>query len=433
MSGVVVVGAQWGDEGKGKIVDILSELADVVVRFQGGANAGHTLVVDGRELITHLVPSGIMHKNKKCVIANGVVLDPQILVEEIEELQDQGLLSEADSLLISPRCQVVMPYHKKLDAAREKAKGAEKIGTTLRGIGPCLEDKAARVGIRVCDLFDTARLAGLVEARLGEFNAIMDHYGADRVDSADVMDSVVALAEKIEPFVGDTGTLVRGALDRGRGVLFEGAQGAMLDIDHGTYPFVTSSNTVAGAACAGAGLGPGRMDSVIGVSKAYCTRVGSGPFPSEMTDDSGEKLREAGGEYGATTGRPRRCGWLDLVALRYTTSIHGCTGLCLTKMDVLTGMDSLKVVVGYRLDGQELDTMPADIREVQRLEPVFEEMEGWDETIDDVREIEALPAAARKYLMMVESFLGIPVDIVSIGPARVQTILRRNPFHRTSA
>ncbi len=431
MSGVVVVGAQWGDEGKGKIVDILSELADVVVRFQGGANAGHTLVVDGQELITHLVPSGVMHKNKRCIIGNGVVLDPQILVEEIEKLQQQRLLSSAQALMVSSRCHVVMPYHKKLDAAREQAKGAGKIGTTLRGIGPCLEDKAARVGIRVCDLFDTGHLAELVEARLGELNAIMDHYGQKIVNATDVIDSLRPLAEKLEPFVGDTGSLVRGALDRGRSVLFEGAQGALLDIDHGTYPFVTSSNTVSGAACAGVGLGPGMISSVLGVSKAYCTRVGSGPFPSEMTDENGEKLREAGREYGATTGRPRRCGWLDLVALRYTTSVHGCTGLCLTKMDVLTGMDSLKVVVGYRLDGKSIDTIPADIREVQRLEPVFEELDGWSEQLDDIREYEALPSAARKYLMMVESFLGIPVDVVSVGPARAQTILRRNPFHQT--
>lgn len=430
MSGVVVVGAQWGDEGKGKIVDILSEMADLVVRFQGGANAGHTLVVDGQELITHLVPSGVMHKNKKCVIGNGVVLDPETLVNEIEKLQAQGLLAESDSLAISPRCQLVMPYHKMLDAARENAKGAEKIGTTLRGIGPCMEDKVARVGVRVVDLFDTAHLAELVEARLGEFNVLMKHYGQEPVKASDIIEKIRPLAEKIEPFVSDSGSLVREALDRGRGVLFEGAQGALLDIDHGTYPFVTSSNTVSGAACAGTGVGPGRLDSVIGVSKAYCTRVGAGPFPSEMADDTGEKLREAGGEYGATTGRPRRCGWLDLVALRYSTSISACTGLCLTKLDVLTGMDSLKVVVGYKLDGKELDTIPADIRDVHRLEPVFEEFDGWSQALDDIREYEALPAEARRYIMMVESFLGVPVDMVSVGPARVQTILRKNPFRR---
>ncbi len=430
MSGVVVVGAQWGDEGKGKIVDILAELADMVVRFQGGANAGHTLVVDNRELITHLVPSGVMHKNKKCVIGNGVVVDPQILVKEIDELKAQGLLSRPDSLVISSRCQVVMPYHKKLDAAREKAKGSDKIGTTLRGIGPTMEDKAARVGIRVCDLFDTKHLAELLDARLGELNAIMQHYGQQPIDATNVIDDIRPLAQKLKPFVGDTGATVRTALDQRRGVLFEGAQGALLDIDHGTYPFVTSSNTLAGAACAGAGVGPGRIDSVIGVSKAYCTRVGAGPFPSEMADDRGERLREAGGEFGATTGRPRRCGWLDLVALRYTTSLHGCTGLCLTKMDVLTGMDKLKVVVGYQLDGQEINTVPADIRELQRVQPIFDELDGWDEAIDGIREYDSLPAAAKKYLMMVESFLGIPVDLVSVGPARVQTILRKNPFHR---
>ncbi len=428
MASVVVVGAQWGDEGKGKVVDILSEFAEVVVRFQGGANAGHTLVVEGEELITHLVPSGVLHRNKRCAIGPGVVVDPETLVEEIDLLQQRGLLAEPEALTISPRCQVVMPYHKLLDAAREGARGDGKIGTTLRGIGPCLEDKAARTGLRFGDLFDSDRLSRRLDSRLGELNAVLGHHDRQPVDEAAVLDGVRRQAERLEPFVGDVGALVRGALERSRPVLFEGAQGALLDIDHGTYPFVTSSNTVAGAACTGVGLGPNRIGGVVGVAKAYSTRVGAGPFPTEMNDESGERLRRAGAEFGATTGRPRRCGWLDLVALRYAVAIHGCTSLCLTKLDVLGGLGPLRLAVGYRLDGREIDGLPADSDAVARLEPVYEEIEGWDEPIDDYREWDSLPTPVKRYLTRVESFLGIPIDVVSLGAARAQTILRHNPF-----
>jgi adenylosuccinate synthase len=431
MASVVVVGAQWGDEGKGKVVDILSEFADLVVRFQGGANAGHTLVVDGTEVITHLVPSGVMYPNKRCAIGSGVVVDPDTLAAEIAELRGRGLLMDPRSLVISQRCQVVMPYHKMLDAARESARGESKIGTTLRGIGPCLEDRAARTGVRMVDLMDSKRLAERLDTRLAELNALFIHYGREPLRASDLMAQLREQAALLEPFVGDVGELVRSELDRGRAVLFEGAQGALLDVDHGTYPFVTSSNTVAGAACTGVGLGPNRIGSVIGVAKAYATRVGAGPFPTELTDDRGTKLRETGHEYGATTGRPRRCGWLDLAALRYAVSISGCTGLCLTKLDVLGGTGPLRVCVGYRVDGHQTGQFPADAAAVERLEPIYEELEGWDEQIDGLREIEALPAAVRRYLQRVESFLNIPVEIVSVGPARAQTIMLRNPFRRT--
>ncbi len=432
MSSVVVVGAQWGDEGKGKVVDILSEFAEWVVRYQGGANAGHTLVVDGQELITHLVPSGVLHPNKRCAIGSGVVLDPKILVEEIDALQARGLLADPKTLTISDRCQVVMPYHKLLDEARESAKGDRKIGTTLRGIGPCLEDKAARTGIRVCDLMDTTRLAERIQARLGELNALLAHYDREPVRVEDVLPTLRDQAARLQPFVGDVGSLVRAGLERGRGVLFEGAQGAMLDIDHGTYPFVTSSNTVAGAACTGVGLGPHRLAAVVGVSKAYTTRVGAGPFPTELGDDRAARLREAGGEFGATTGRPRRCGWLDLVALRYATAVHGCTSLCLTKLDVLGGLGPIKVAVGYRLDGEEIDSPPPDVQAVERIEPIYEELDGWDENIEGARELSGLPPAVKRFLMRVEGYLGIPVDIISVGPARAQTILQKNPFRRSA-
>ncbi len=431
MTSLVVVGAQWGDEGKGKVVDILSEFADLVVRFQGGANAGHTLVVDGEELITHLVPSGVMHPNKRCAIGPAVVVDPEVLVDEIDELQSRGLLADPGSLVIGNRCQVVMPYHKMLDAARENARGSGKIGTTLRGIGPCLEDKASRTGIRICDLLDSDLLAERLDARLSELNALFTHYGRDPVRASDLLPKLREQATRLEPLVGDVGELVRGELHRGRSVLFEGAQGALLDIDHGTYPYVTSSNTVAAAACTGLGLGPHGIGGVMGVSKAYTTRVGAGPFPTEMTDDRGSMLRGKGAEFGATTGRPRRCGWLDLAALRYAAAVNGCTSLCLTKLDVLGGVGPLKLAVGYRLDGEEIEAMPADSRVTARLEPIYEEVDGWDEEIDDIREVDSLPPAVRRYLNRVESFLNVPVDMISLGPNRAQIIVRQNPFRRS--
>ncbi|MBW2701482.1 MAG: adenylosuccinate synthase [Deltaproteobacteria bacterium] len=428
MASLVVVGLQWGDEGKGKVVDILAGFADLVVRFQGGANAGHTLKVEGEEVVTHLVPSGVLHPGKRCAIGPAVVLDPEQLLLEVDVLQAKGRLSEPDSLMVSNRAHVVMPYHKQLDGAREQASGSAKIGTTLRGIGPCLEDKMSRSGIRVCDLMDSDLLTERVTSRLAEVNALLAHYGSDAVKADELLHLLRAQADRLRPFIGDVGELVRTELSRGRPVLFEGAQGVMLDVDHGTYPFVTSSNTVAGAVCAGLGLAPGRLSSVMGVAKAYSTRVGEGPFPTEMGDERGIRLQKAGGEVGATTGRPRRCGWLDLAALRYAVSVGGCTSLCLTKLDVLSGLGPLKVAVAYELDGERIESMPADAMLYRRIKPVYEELEGWDETLGEVRELSDLPAPVRRYLDFVSNFVNVPVAMVSVGPSRSETIMVQNPF-----
>jgi adenylosuccinate synthase len=340
------------------------------------------------------------------------------------------LLQEVDSLLINHRAHVVMPYHKLLDAAREMAKGTNKIGTTLRGIGPCMEDKVSRTGVRMGDLMDSEVLAEKLSARLGEINALLVHYGREPVEEKDILPQLNELASKLAPFVADVGECVRQEMDRGRNVLFEGAQGTLLDIDHGTFPFVTSSNTVAAAACTSVGFGAGRIDSVVGVSKAYTTRVGEGPFPTELKDERGIQLRESGKEFGSTTGRPRRCGWLDLVALRYALALNGCTSLCLTKLDVLGGVNPIKVAVGYRLDGEEIQSFPADLRQLARIEPVYEELEGWDEEIDGIREKDSLPKQTRTYINRLETLLNIPVDIVSVGPGRAETIMVQNPFRR---
>lgn len=428
MSSLVVVGAQWGDEGKGKIVDILSGFADTIVRFQGGANAGHTLVLAAEKLITHLVPSGVLHRGKHNIIGPAVVVDPEVLLSEIKVLQEKDLLKEADSLLISHRAHVVMPYHRWLDQARETAKGDAKIGTTLRGIGPCLEDKAQRTGIRMIDLVDPSVLEAKVSARLGELNALMAHYGQKTVSAEEILPGLHELAAELKSFVADASKAVCDDLDRGKNILFEGAQGAMLDIDHGTYPFVTSSNTLAGATCTSLGFGPQRIDNIMGVSKAYTTRVGSGPFPSEILDDLGDRIRANGGEYGATTGRPRRCGWLDLVALKYALSINGCSSIALTKLDVLRGLHPIRVVVGYLLDGQPIDRPPADMNAFERLEPVYKDLEGWDEDLRDARDMEALPVQARRYIEQVEGWLQVPVVVVSVGSERSQTIMRQNPY-----
>jgi adenylosuccinate synthase len=433
MAGLVVAGAQWGDEGKGKIVDLLSEFADLVVRFHGGANAGHTLVVGEDKLVTHLIPSGVLRPGTRCVIGPAVVVDPQVLVEEIALVQQRGLLQRPEQLLVSHRCHLVLPYHKLLDAARESARGAHKIGTTLRGIGPCLEDKVARCGLRVGDLADSALVNERLAERLPEVNALLVHYGREPVRLDDLYAGLREQAARILPFLGDAGALVRAELARGRAVLFEGAQGAMLDIDHGTYPYVTSSNTVAGAVCPSLGLGPHLVEEVMGVSKAYTTRVGEGPFPTELADERGQLLRARGHEFGATTGRPRRCGWLDLVALRYAVALHGCTSLGLTKLDVLGGFGPLKVAVAYRLDGRELQQLPTEPGALERVEPVYEELEGWEEDIRDLREREALPTPVQRLLKRIEGDLGVPVEVISVGPARAETILSHNPFRRKHA
>lgn len=427
MSNLVVVGMQWGDEGKGKVVDILAEFADLVVRFQGGANAGHTLVVDGQPLVTHLVPSGVLHPGKRCAIGPAVVIDPEVLVSEIDAFQKRGLLADRNSLVVSRRAHVVMPYHKLLDSAREMARGPGKIGTTLRGIGPCLEDKASRTGIRMCDLLDQEVLSQKLSMRLAEINALLAFYGREQLKERDILPQLAAQAARLAPFVGDAGELVRQEMARGRNLLFEGAQGTLLDVDHGTFPFVTASNTVAGAACVGMGFGPSKVN-VVGVAKAYTTRVGEGPFPTELKDERGRRLREKGAEYGATTGRPRRCGWIDLAALRYAVDVNGCTSLCLTKLDVLGGIGPIRLAVGHKLDGVEIGAFPADIRAVSRLEPIYEEMDGWPEDISGVRDKEGLPVAARRFLERVESELHIPVGIISVGPSRGETIVILHPF-----
>ena len=429
MANVVVVGTQWGDEGKGKLVDILAGASDLVVRYQGGANAGHTLLVGGQKLVLHLIPSGVMNPGKRVAIGPAVVVDPDVLILEIESLKERGLLAEANSLLVDHRAHMVMPYHKMLDGAREKTR-TQRIGTTLRGIGPCLEDKSSRFGIRLCDLKNPRVFAERLTARLPEVNAVLRHYGEEPARLEEILAQSRVWAEKLAPFLGDAGEAVRKEMDRGRNVLFEGAQGSLLDIDHGTYPFVTSSNTVAGAACSLMGIGPGRINAVVGVAKAYATRVGEGPFPTELTDERGEQLRKLGDEFGSTTGRPRRCGWLDLAALRYAVALNGCTSLCLTKLDVLSGIDTIKVAVGYHLDGVEIDTFPPDAESVSRLEPVYEELEGWTEDLREVREKDALPATAKRYLAKLENALGLPVDIISVGAGRTDTIMIQNPFRR---
>jgi adenylosuccinate synthase len=428
MAGLVVAGAQWGDEGKGKVVDLLGEFAELVVRFHGGANAGHTLVVGEEKLVTHLVPSGVLRQGKRCLIGPAVVLDPELLVEELDALAARGLAPRPETLLISPRCHLVLPYHKLLDAAREAARGARRIGTTLRGIGPCLEDKVGRTGLRLGDLADSELVVERLTARLPEVNALLAHHGRAPVRLEELTTPLREAAARLLPFLGDPGAVVRAELARGRAVLFEGAQGAMLDIDHGTYPYVTSSNTVAGAVCAALGLGPRLVEHVLVVSKAYTTRVGEGPFPTELKDERGDRLREAGHEFGATTGRPRRCGWLDLVALRHAAELSGATSLGLTKLDVLGGFGPIKVAVAYRLDGQEVRELPADPRALARVEPVYEELEGWQEDVSQVREREALPAPVQRLLKRLEGDLGLPVDLISVGPGRAETILTRNPF-----
>ncbi len=433
MANVIIVGAQWGDEGKGKIVDLLSEQADFIVRFQGGNNAGHTLVVNGEKHIFHLIPSGILHKGKKCMIGNGVVLDPRVLLEEMDQLAQAGLGVTPDNLLISLYTHVIMPYHRALDLAREKKKGKTAIGTTGRGIGPCYEDKVGRTGIRVHDLFDPAAFSDKLARNLEEKNFILKNFLGDKpLDAAPILDEYLAYGEKLRPFAGNVSVQLQQADGAGRNVLFEGAQGTLLDVDHGTYPYVTSSNTVAGNACCGAGIGPTRIDSVIGVVKAYTTRVGGGPFPSELLDETGELMRSVGGEFGATTGRPRRCGWLDMVALKSSIRLNGLCGLAVTKLDVLTAIPLLKIAVSYKCRGRTLDLLPAELDELENCEPVFEEFPGWNEDISKVRAWSELPQNARNYLRAIEQMSGVPVHIVSVAPSREATIVIKNPFRNAT-
>jgi len=423
MPAVVVVGAQWGDEGKGKVVDLLAPYADLVVRYAGGANAGHTLVVKGEKLVLHLIPSGILHEGKECVIGQGCVVDLGTLQEELDALDAKGIQT-AGRLVLSERAHVVLPHHKIVDGLREKASD-EKIGTTKRGIGPCYEDKVGRRGVRVGDLLRAGAEEKIAEA-MAHWTPRVAELGGELPGAAVVAKEIVALAKGLEAYVGDGAKQTGEALAAGKKVLLEGAQGTMLDVDHGTYPFVTSSNAIAGGACTGAGVGPTKIDGVLGIAKAYATRVGGGPFPTELDGAEGDALREAGAEFGATTGRPRRCGWIDAPALRMAVRVNGMTSLALTKLDVLTGLEEVRVCTGYRFEGALHDEPPFDAFEA--VEPVYESLPGWTENIEGCRTIDSLPENARAYVARIAQLVGCPVDIVSVGPDRDATIGLDDPF-----
>jgi adenylosuccinate synthase len=422
MSVVVVVGAQWGDEGKGKVVDLLTESADAVVRFGGGANAGHTLVIDGVKLVTHLIPSGVLHAGTRCILGDGMVIDPRTLLDEIAACKERGLLA-GDELMVSERAHVILPYHRIIEELREARQHA--IGTTRRGIGPAYEAKVSRRGVRMRDLLRRDRLHMLIEQNLDELGPLIAHYGGaapDRAARERMIEDAARAGEALAPYITDTGRYIDRLIAEGRNVLLEGAQGALLDIDHGTYPYVTSSSTVAGGAAQGAGIGPTRIDRVIGISKAYVTRVGGGPFPTELGEVEAAALREAGSEFGATTGRPRRCGWLDVPALRLAARINGLDSLALTKLDVLSGQPQVSMCTRYRLDGALLDELPTDPVDIERVEPVLEHFPGWTEALHGARALDDLPPAARTYVRAIEDAVGIPFSLVSIGPERRQTI-----------
>jgi adenylosuccinate synthase len=431
---VVVIGTQWGDEGKGKIVDWLTDHAQGVVRFQGGHNAGHTLVINGVKTVLHLIPSGILRKNVECYIGNGVVVSPWALMEEVDMLEKAGV-PVTSRLKISEACPVIMPHHVALDQAREAAKGAGKIGTTGRGIGPAYEDKVSRRGIRIQDLFYRERLAAKLGEILDYHNFVLKHYfNAQTVDFQKSLDDVLVIAERIKPMVADVPRMLFDACKSGKNILFEGAQGALLDIDHGTYPFVTSSNCIASNAATGSGVGPQMLNYVLGITKAYTTRVGAGPFPTELydavdkLDPMGKHMADRGHEFGATTGRARRCGWFDAAALKRSIQINGVTGLCVTKLDVMDGMETVRLATGYKVDGKIVDILPVGAEMLSRCEPVYEDMPGWKESTVGVKEYTALPQAARNYLLRLEDICGVPIDIISTGPDREETIVLRHPF-----
>ena len=425
---VVVIGTQWGDEGKGAVVDVLAERADAVVRFQGGHNAGHTLVIDGEKTVLHLIPSGILRAGVTCLIGNGVVVSLPALVEEMDTLIARGV-PVAERLRVSPACPLILSSHVALDKAREHKRGAQAIGTTGRGIGPAYEDKIARRAVRVTDLFVPRALEEKVRELLDLHNFLLArYYGVAGVDVARELETLSTLGERVKPLVVDVTEFLRSLRDAGGNTLFEGAQGAMLDVDLGTYPFVTSSNTTVGGALAGTGVGPAAIDGVLGIVKAYATRVGAGPFPTELHDDTGKRLSSVGAEFGATTGRPRRCGWFDAVPLRRAVFSNGLTSLCVTKLDVLDGLPEIKICVGYRLDGERLDTPPLVTDRYADCQPIYESVPGWPGPTLGTTDYEALPAAARNYLDRLEKILAVPVDIVSTGRSRDAVILRRHPF-----
>jgi adenylosuccinate synthase len=425
---VVVIGTQWGDEGKGKIVDLLTEQASAVVRFQGGHNAGHTLVIDGVKTVLHLIPSGVLHENVQCLIGNGVVLSPEALLRELRELEGTGLPAR-ERIVISDACPLLLPYHIALDQAREVARGSKAIGTTGRGIGPCYEDKAARRAIRLGELMDEAHFSTRLEEVLEYHNFALQHYyNVAALDYQQMLDEALLQAEQMRPMVGDVSAILHRLMAQNASIMFEGAQGALLDIDHGTYPYVTSSTTTAGGAAAGSGVGPRDLEYILGIVKAYTTRVGSGPFPTELDDACGDHMGARGHEFGATTGRKRRCGWLDLVALKRSFAINSVSGLCITKLDVLDGLETIKMAVAYRYQGEEITVPPNGAEKIAECEPVYVEMPGWQESTVGVKSRDELPPAAIAYLKKIEEFCAVPIDIVSTGPDRAETIVLNHPF-----
>ena len=425
---VVVIGTQWGDEGKGKLVDLLTDRVAAVARFQGGHNAGHTLVIAGEKTVLHLIPSGILREGVQCLIGNGVVLSPRALMEEIAMLEGKGVPAR-QRLKISEACTLILPYHVALDRARELARGTAALGTTGRGIGPAYEDKIARRALRLGDLFHRERFAAKLGEVLDYHNFVLqNYYKAEAVDFQTTLEEALAYAELLTPMVADVTELLSGFRRAGKSILFEGAQGSLLDVDHGTYPFVTSSNTTAGGAATGTGVGPLDLDYVLGITKAYTTRVGSGPFPTELFDEMGAHLARRGHEFGSTTGRPRRCGWFDAVALRRAVQLNSVSGLCITKLDVLDGLDTIRLCVGYKFDGQDSATPPSGAEALASCEPIYVEMPGWKESTVGVRRHEDLPAKARDYLNRIQQIVGTPIDIISTGPDRADTIVLRDPF-----
>lgn len=425
MANIVIIGAQWGDEGKGKIVDMLSAESQVIERYQGGANAGHTIKVGGKETILHLIPSGILWPDVLCLIGNGVVLDPEVFLAEIEELKAEGIDTSPERLAISAKAHLILPYHKALDKAREAKRAGSKIGTTGRGIGPCYEDKAARIGLRAGDLANPDLVRSKIRHALLEKNILLTElYKFDSIDADKTAEDLLALAPRLLPYIKDTDAIVHKAIQDDRAILFEGAQGVHLDIDHGTYPFVTSSNTVSAGACCGTGVAPSDINEVIGVVKAYTTRVGSGPFPTELNDDAGSYLQAHGHEFGATTGRPRRCGWLDVVILRESVRLNGLSKLALTKLDVLQNLPELKICVAYDLDGKRLDYPPQGEGDLARVKPLYETLAGFEDDISNCKKYEDLPEEARAYIERIEELTGVPATYISVGPNRDQTIVR---------
>lgn len=428
MTNIVVVGAQWGDEGKGKIVDILTKDADVIARYQGGHNAGHTVVVNDEEFILHLIPSGILHPGKICMIGNGVVIDPEALIDEIEELKTREVFIE-DNLFISKNAHVIMPYHRTIDKESERFKGAKRIGTTGRGIGPAYVDKMARIGIRMVDLLDSAVFREKLEANISDINYLLDTiYKVEKFDFEEVYSKYMGYAERIGRYVTDVSILADRYIKEGKKILFEGAQGTLLDVDHGTYPYVTSSNAIAGGACTGLGIGPTKIDGVLGVAKAYTTRVGGGPFPTEIKDELGEAIRIKGREYGATTGRPRRCGWFDAVVVRYSVRVNGLSGVALTKLDILDNHPKIKICVGYKYKGEIYDEMPHETSVLWRCEPIYEEIDGWQQSTVGIKSLDVLPEKAKAYIDRIEDLIGVQIDLISTSKKREDIIIKRNPF-----